>query len=64
MRWRGRANPQLRKWIGFAVIVLAAGLAVHFIGGRQWDQVALILSVAAAVVLIIGPYRHREPPQQ
>lgn len=63
MRWGGWSNPRLRRWIGAAVLLLVVGLALHLVGGRLFDLAWLVLTIIAAMVLVVGTYRYQEPPE-
>lgn len=59
VRWGGRTNPALRRWMVAGVLLLVAGLAMHRFGGRAWDLPWLLVTIVAAVVIVVGYYRHQ-----
>jgi uncharacterized membrane protein len=63
MRWDGWNDPPLRRWVGTGVVLLLLGLTLHLIGGAALDPAWLGLTIVAAIVLVVGMYRHQEPPE-
>lgn len=61
LKWGGWTNPRLGRWMVAAFVLLVVGLALHLVGGRPFDVVWLVFTLAAAVVLVVGHYRHSEP---
>lgn len=62
MRWGGWTSPALRRWMLAGVVLLLVGLVMHFVGGRPWDLPGLLATIVAAVVIVVGYYRHQ--PEQ
>jgi nitrate/nitrite transporter NarK len=50
--------------MGASFLLLLVGVIAQSFGGRQLTVLALLIEIAAAVVLVVGTYRHQEPPRQ
>ena len=50
--------------MGAAFFLLLAGIAVQSFGGRQLTTLALVIEIGAAVVLVVGTYRHHDQPRE
>jgi hypothetical protein len=56
----GPTSAALRRWLSAAVVLMIIGLTLHFaVRGLIADTAWLSLTIAAAVVALIGYYRHQ-----
>lgn len=63
MKWAGPTTSGLRGWILVAFLMELVGLMLHLLaGGLVPDVLWLALTVTAAIVVLVGYYRH--PPQR